>query len=82
MKTAPAVLSAADFCHHRQGRRRQTEGRRQRTFTGIYAFRLKSPRELTDFYGSGAFTPSYPTNDTRQGAMARHLDTWQSGQYL
>ena len=40
-----------------------------RTPIGIYAISsFKSPRELTDFYGGGAFTLSYPNEwDTRQG---------------
>lgn len=40
-----------------------------RTPIGIYTISsFKSPRELTDFYGSGAFTLSYPNEwDTRQG---------------
>ena len=40
-----------------------------RTPIGIYTISsFKSPRELTDFYGGGAFTLSYPNEwDTRQG---------------
>lgn len=40
-----------------------------RTPIGIYTLSsFKSPRELTDFYGGGAFTLSYPNEwDTRQG---------------
>jgi len=40
-----------------------------RTPIGIYTISgFKSPRELSDFYGSGAFTLSYPNEwDTRQG---------------
>jgi murein L,D-transpeptidase YafK len=40
-----------------------------RTPIGIYTISgFKSPRELGDFYGSGAFTLSYPNEwDTRQG---------------
>ena len=40
-----------------------------RTPIGIYTISsFKSPRELTDFYGGGAFTLSYPNDwDTRQG---------------
>jgi len=40
-----------------------------RTPIGIYNVSgFKSPQELTDFYGSGAFTLSYPNEwDTRQG---------------
>lgn len=47
---------------------KQKEGD-NRTPVGIYSVSgFKSPRELTDFYGSGAFTLSYPNEwDTRQG---------------
>lgn len=47
---------------------KQREGD-NRTPIGIYTISgFKSPRELTDFYGSGAFTLSYPNEwDTRQG---------------
>lgn len=40
-----------------------------RTPIGIYTISgFKSPRDLSDFYGSGAFTLSYPNEwDTRQG---------------
>lgn len=40
-----------------------------RTPVGIYTVSgFKSPRELTDFYGGGAFTLTYPNEwDTRQG---------------
>jgi murein L,D-transpeptidase YafK len=40
-----------------------------RTPIGIYTISgFKSPRELSDFYGSGAFTLTYPNEwDTRQG---------------
>jgi len=50
------------------GAGKQKEGD-NRTPVGIYAISgFKSPRELTDFYGSGAFTLSYPNEwDTRQG---------------
>lgn len=47
---------------------KQREGD-NRTPVGIYTVAsFKSPRELTDFYGSGAFTLTYPNEwDTRQG---------------
>jgi murein L,D-transpeptidase YafK len=50
------------------GAGKQKEGD-NRTPIGIYTISgFKSPRELTDFYGSGAFTLSYPNEwDTRQG---------------
>jgi len=50
------------------GAGKQKEGD-NRTPIGIYSISgFKSPRELTDFYGSGAFTLSYPNEwDTRQG---------------
>jgi murein L,D-transpeptidase YafK len=50
------------------GAGKQKEGD-NRTPIGIYAISsFKPPRELTDFYGSGAFTLSYPNEwDTRQG---------------
>jgi murein L,D-transpeptidase YafK len=50
------------------GAGKQREGD-NRTPIGIYTISgFKSPRELTDFYGSGAFTLSYPNEwDTRQG---------------
>ncbi len=50
------------------GAGKQKEGD-NRTPVGIYTISgFKSPRELTDFYGSGAFTLSYPNEwDTRQG---------------
>ena len=50
------------------GAGKQKEGD-NRTPIGIYSVSgFKSPRELTDFYGSGAFTLSYPNEwDTRQG---------------
>jgi murein L,D-transpeptidase YafK len=50
------------------GAGKQKEGD-NRTPTGIYTISgFKSPRELTDFYGGGAFTLSYPNEwDTRQG---------------
>ncbi len=50
------------------GAGKQREGD-NRTPIGIYTIsHFKSPRELTDFYGSGAFTLSYPNEwDTRQG---------------
>ena len=50
------------------GKQKQKEGD-NRTPIGIYSVSsFKSPRELTDFYGSGAFTLSYPNEwDTRQG---------------
>ena len=48
------------------GKKREGDNR---TPIGIYTISsFKSPRELTDFYGSGAFTLSYPNEwDTRQG---------------
>lgn len=50
------------------GAGKQQEGD-NRTPIGIYSVSsFRSPRELTDFYGSGAFTLSYPNEwDTRQG---------------
>lgn len=47
---------------------KQKEGD-NRTPVGIYAISgFKSPRELTDFYGSGAYTLTYPNEwDVRQG---------------
>lgn len=50
------------------GAGKQKEGD-NRTPIGIYSVSgYKSPRELTDFYGSGAFTLSYPNEwDTRLG---------------
>lgn len=50
------------------GAGKQKEGD-NRTPIGIYTISgFKSPRELTDFYGGGAFTLSYPNEwDTRQG---------------
>ncbi len=50
------------------GAGKQKEGD-NRTPIGIYTISsFKSPRELTDFYGSGAFTLSYPNEwDTRMG---------------
>lgn len=50
------------------GAGKQKEGD-NRTPIGIYTISsFKTPRELTDFYGSGAFTLSYPNEwDTRQG---------------
>ncbi|HEY9098786.1 MAG TPA: L,D-transpeptidase family protein [Thiobacillus sp.] len=47
---------------------KQREGD-NRTPIGIYTISsFKSPRELSDFYGGGAFTLSYPNEwDTRQG---------------
>lgn len=50
------------------GAGKQKEGD-NRTPIGIYTISsFKSPSELTDFYGSGAFTLSYPNEwDTRQG---------------
>lgn len=50
------------------GAGKQAEGD-NRTPIGIYSVSsFKSPRELTDFYGSGAFTLSYPNEwDSRQG---------------
>lgn len=50
------------------GAGKQKEGD-NRTPIGIYSISgFKAPRELTDFYGSGAFTLSYPNEwDTRQG---------------
>ncbi|MBW8330043.1 MAG: L,D-transpeptidase family protein [Thiobacillus sp.] len=50
------------------GAGKQKEGD-NRTPIGIYTISsFKPPRELTDFYGSGAFTLSYPNEwDTRQG---------------
>ena len=50
------------------GAGKQREGD-NRTPIGIYTISsFKSPRELTDFYGGGAFTLSYPNEwDTRQG---------------
>ncbi len=47
---------------------KQKEGD-NRTPIGIYTIStFKSPRELSDFYGGGAFTLSYPNEwDTRQG---------------
>lgn len=50
------------------GAGKQREGD-NRTPIGIYKVSsFKSPRELTDFYGSGAFTLTYPNEwDTRQG---------------
>ena len=63
-------LRVADFyvTIGKAGAGKQKEGD-NRTPTGIYAVSgFKSPRELTDFYGSGAFTLSYPNEwDTRQG---------------
>ncbi len=52
----------------KSGAGKQKEGD-NRTPIGIYTIsRFKTPRELTDFYGSGAFTLSYPNEwDTRQG---------------
>ena len=52
----------------KDGAGKQKEGD-NRTPIGIYTIsQFKSPRELTDFYGSGAFTLSYPNEwDTRQG---------------
>lgn len=50
------------------GAGKQKEGD-NRTPIGIYTVSsFKSPQQLTDFYGSGAFTLSYPNEwDTRQG---------------
>lgn len=50
------------------GAGKQKEGD-NRTPVGIYTIRgYKSPRELSDFYGSGAWTLSYPNEwDQRQG---------------
>ncbi len=50
------------------GAGKQKEGD-NRTPIGIYTISgYKSPRELTDFYGSGAFTLTYPNEwDARQG---------------
>lgn len=50
------------------GTGKQREGD-NRTPIGIYSVSsFKSPRELTDFYGGGAFTLTYPNEwDTRQG---------------
>jgi murein L,D-transpeptidase YafK len=50
------------------GAGKQKEGD-NRTPIGIYTVSsFKSPRELSDFYGSGAFTLTYPNEwDTRQG---------------
>ncbi len=50
------------------GAGKQKEGD-NRTPIGIYTISsFKPPRELTDFYGGGAFTLSYPNEwDTRQG---------------
>lgn len=50
------------------GTGKQKEGD-NRTPIGIYTISsFKAPRELTDFYGGGAFTLSYPNEwDTRQG---------------
>lgn len=50
------------------GAGKQREGD-NRTPIGIYSVSsFKSPRELSDFYGSGAFTLTYPNEwDTRQG---------------
>lgn len=46
------------------GAGKQREGD-NRTPIGIYSVSsFKSPRELSDFYGSGAFTLTYPTNGT------------------
>lgn len=52
----------------KSGTGKQREGD-NRTPIGIYTISgFKSPRELTDFYGGGAFTLSYPNEwDTRQG---------------
>ena len=52
----------------KSGAGKQREGD-NRTPIGIYTISgFKSPRELTDFYGSGAFTLSYPNEwDIRQG---------------
>lgn len=52
----------------KSGAGKQKEGD-NRTPIGIYTISsFKSPRELTDFYGGGAFTLSYPNEwDTRQG---------------
>jgi len=52
----------------KSGAGKQKEGD-NRTPIGIYTISsFKTPRELTDFYGSGAFTLSYPNEwDTRQG---------------
>lgn len=52
----------------KSGTGKQREGD-NRTPIGIYTLAsFKSPRELTDFYGGGAFTLSYPNEwDTRQG---------------
>ncbi len=52
----------------KSGAGKQREGD-NRTPIGIYTISsFKSPRELTDFYGGGAFTLSYPNEwDTRQG---------------
>ena len=63
-------LRVADFyvTIGKAGAGKQREGD-NRTPIGIYTISsFKSPRELTDFYGSGAFTLSYPNEwDTRQG---------------
>lgn len=63
-------LRVADFyvTIGKAGVGKQKEGD-NRTPIGIYTISgFKSPRELTDFYGSGAFTLSYPNEwDTRQG---------------
>ena len=63
-------LRVADFyvTIGKAGAGKQREGD-NRTPIGIYTISsFKSPRELTDFYGSGAFTLSYPNEwGTRQG---------------
>ena len=63
-------LRVADFyvTIGKAGAGKQKEGD-NRTPVGIYTISgFKPPRELSDFYGSGAFTLSYPNEwDTRQG---------------
>lgn len=63
-------LRVADFyvTIGKAGTGKEKEGD-NRTPIGIYTVSgFKSPRELTDFYGSGAYTLSYPNEwDTRQG---------------
>lgn len=67
---AGSPVRVADFyvTIGKAGAGKQKEGD-NRTPIGIYTISgFKSPRELTDFYGSGAFTLSYPNEwDTRQG---------------
>jgi murein L,D-transpeptidase YafK len=67
---AGTPIRVADFyvTIGKAGAGKQKEGD-NRTPIGIYSVSgFKSPRELPDFYGSGAFTLSYPNEwDTRQG---------------